>query len=190
MQKPEKRETDVAYPYSKKTILLYEKYIENAKELQPLKEKIDELKFAKYKKNDKDAKRNFIFWLGWNIFIITSIVLKFIGLPDISVVVNLAAVAFLVPTIVNKSKRFPQDKKYVKQKRELRSKINQLEEENKQIAETLLNIKNNQIKIENKKENNKQQKISEIINKSQLKNNPFLVKKHPNLSTKEDIEKE
>ena len=125
-------------------ITLYEQYISNAKILEVLNTEIEELKEHKYKKDNRDAKIQFGLWLGWLVGIVSSIALKVAGMPDISLVVNVGAVAFLVPNLINRILEFPHKKNYVAKKKRLREQIIELENENKKIAETLIEIKNEQ----------------------------------------------
>ena len=130
----------------KEKIDLYEQYISNSKMLELLYGEMNELKGDKRKKDAQEAKIKFGLWLGWLIGIVTSIMLKVFGMPDLSLIINIGAVAFLVPTLINKILEFPNKEKYVAKKSVLREKINHFEIENKKITETLLEIKNQQTK--------------------------------------------
>ncbi len=130
----------------KEKIELYEQYINNSNILKILNQNIQELKDNKYKKDDKDAKLHFWLWVGWLVGIVTSIALRVAGIPDLSLIFNVGAVAFLIPNLVGKILEFPHKKKYVAKKRKLREKINSIEDENKKISETLLEIKSEQTK--------------------------------------------
>lgn len=130
----------------KEKIALYEQYISNAKCLDLLSDELDELKDNKRRKDDRDAKVYFGLWIGWLAGMLTSLVLRIAGLPDLSLWINVGAVAFLVPNVVNKILQFPQKKSYVAKKTDLRDKIMNLENENKKITETLIDIKNEQTK--------------------------------------------
>ena len=128
----------------KEKIDLYEQYINNSKILEVLNTEIEELKENKYKKDARDAKVQFGLWLGWLIGIISSIALRVAGLPDLSIIVNVGAIAFLVPSFVAKVLEFPHKKNYVEKKKRLREQIIELENENKKITETLIEIKTEQ----------------------------------------------
>ena len=180
-----KNTTQPSSPLDIKTVALYEKYIKNCRVLDPLIKEIEELKETKYKKDECIARINFAFWLGWLVGIISSIILKIFGFTDVSLLVNVGAVAFLVPSLINKITEFPKHKKYVQLKKDLREKINSIEDENKLIAETLLEMKHYksvnkteeiQQSIINKKTTSPINTVSEYIKHNQLKKNKSTLK--------------